>query len=321
MRVLIVDANSAGIQCAARLRRGSDGARIILVDGRADIPEADVLRGVYNIDLRLNTILSGHYPNLALLTDVTTGQVVQEQIEHLCHFQAEPANFGRVRADEILGLYRPQHPSGMPLRQYYIGNLECAEIGMNEQMLTQAATEYIYSILPIDMGFLKLLYNGVGSIYGFEAVGHGITRYVDAMVAALAHGASVLSMTGLEMYGGDMYLARLSRVAQNVIEGRAQMAYPDQIPDFDHRAQTMLDVREPEELAMFYLPEAVNIPLSRLREEYHALDPNKEIILISQKGKRAYIASRILAHKGYKTSILTGGIDYYVYTSPRSHGI
>jgi len=56
-----------------------------------------------------------------------------------------------------------------------------------------------------------------------------------------------------------------------------------------------------------HLENAINIPIDSLRERIGELDKNKEILEYCAIGLKGYIASRMLAPKGYKVKNLTGG--------------
>ena len=321
MKVIVVGANAAGVACAARLRRHSEAAHIILVDSRAIFAGENELRAIYNIDVRLGVVVQGQYPNLLVLQDTLAGSIKEEQFEHLCYFDPQAStNEGRRRADELMGLFRPQVDK-VSVFHPHPGNIAYAEIGLNEAALIERQMDYIYSVLPTDKGYLKLLYNNTGQIYGFCALGQGVPRYVDAMSAIMAHGGTVNSLISHEAYGQLQSLPTLGKIAQNVIEGRLKNTYPDEINELELENVTLLDVRSQNQTNVMNFPFALEIPLAQLRYEFYQLEIEKPIVLISQTGKSAYIASRLLSGRGYKCSVLTGGLEYYVYASSRTHGI
>ena len=77
-----------------------------------------------------------------------------------------------------------------------------------------------------------------------------------------------------------------------------------------HEARTgfILDVREPAELAVENVPEAVNIPLGPLSSRLNELPRDKVIHVICRSGQRAYYATRILLQNGFKAKNVTGGM-------------
>ena len=73
----------------------------------------------------------------------------------------------------------------------------------------------------------------------------------------------------------------------------------------------LIDVREPDEYVSGHVPDARNIPLSRLDERIGELDKFKDapVILVCQTGARSGDACRKLEKKGFtKLHNLEGGI-------------
>ncbi len=73
----------------------------------------------------------------------------------------------------------------------------------------------------------------------------------------------------------------------------------------------LVDVREPDEFAGGHIPNAINLPLSHLRDRYAALPANRDIWTCCGVGQRAYFASRFLAQHGYRSRNLSGGYTTY----------
>jgi rhodanese-related sulfurtransferase len=67
-------------------------------------------------------------------------------------------------------------------------------------------------------------------------------------------------------------------------------------------------VREPAELAVESVPEAVHIPLGQLRARLNELPRDREIHVICRSGQRAYIATRMLLQKGFNAKTVAGGM-------------
>jgi len=72
----------------------------------------------------------------------------------------------------------------------------------------------------------------------------------------------------------------------------------------------LLDVREPEEVAIVQLPGAVHIPMGEVPGRLHELDPDKEMIVYCHHGVRSLRVAQFLAQRDFtKVVNLTGGID------------
>jgi len=70
----------------------------------------------------------------------------------------------------------------------------------------------------------------------------------------------------------------------------------------------ILDVRNPEELAAGQVPDALNIPLDKLRARLGELPRDRTILVSCRSGQRAYYATRILLQNGFKARTISGGM-------------
>jgi len=72
----------------------------------------------------------------------------------------------------------------------------------------------------------------------------------------------------------------------------------------------LLDVREPHELEISRLPDAINIPLGTLAARLAELDSAKEMVVFCKSGTRSARALELLASAGFrKVKNLKGGIN------------
>ncbi len=70
----------------------------------------------------------------------------------------------------------------------------------------------------------------------------------------------------------------------------------------------LLDVRNPQELAVEQIPGALSIPLPQLRERLSELPRDQEILVFCRSGQRAYYATRILLQNGFTARNVAGGM-------------
>lgn len=77
----------------------------------------------------------------------------------------------------------------------------------------------------------------------------------------------------------------------------------------------LVDIREEAAFAHGFIPNAVNIPLSRLREKPELLPNDKKIILYCAKGILSYEAAEELEEKGYDAIHLAGGYGAWLLDS------
>lgn len=73
---------------------------------------------------------------------------------------------------------------------------------------------------------------------------------------------------------------------------------------------TVLDVREPWELAIARLPGTVHIPLGEVPARLAEIDRDRPLIVMCKAGGRSLRAAQFLAARGFaQVANLTGGID------------
>ena len=97
-------------------------------------------------------------------------------------------------------------------------------------------------------------------------------------------------------------------------EGSAGAGLDITAPELSERMKTnhlkLLDVREPHELEISALPDAVNIPLGELAGRLSELDSADEMIVFCKGGSRSARALELLASAGFKKAKnLKGGIN------------
>jgi len=72
----------------------------------------------------------------------------------------------------------------------------------------------------------------------------------------------------------------------------------------------ILDVREPEEVALAAFPDATNIPMGEIPSRITELDPDRETIVVCHHGIRSAQVAIYLAQMGFERAVnLAGGID------------
>lgn len=97
-------------------------------------------------------------------------------------------------------------------------------------------------------------------------------------------------------------------LAQNVLNGDMPLA--DWL-ELDSTDALLVDVREPDEFADGHIPNAINLPLSQMRDRNAELPKNRQIWTYCRVGLRGYFATRFLAQHGYQSRNLSGGYTTY----------
>ncbi len=157
---------------------------------------------------------------------------------------------------------------------------------------------------------MKILFRkSDGRLLGAQAVGlDGVDKRIDAFAMALQFGATVYDLEEAELTYAPQFGSAKSpvnfagMVAAGVLRGDMPVAHWDDEHPF------LLDVRQPEELAVEQVPGVVNIPLPELRARLGELPRDREIHVICRSGQRAYYATRVLLQNGFAARNISGGM-------------
>ena len=81
----------------------------------------------------------------------------------------------------------------------------------------------------------------------------------------------------------------------------------------------LLDVREPEEVAIAPFPDALHLPMNEIPSQIQGLDAAAEWVVLCHHGIRSAQVAMYLARMGFeRVANLTGGIDRWSLTVDRS---
>ena len=149
-----------------------------------------------------------------------------------------------------------------------------------------------------------------GRLLGAQALGqNSVDKRISTMAAMLQMGATVYDLEEVELcYAPQFGSAKdpvnfAGMVAANVLSDDMPINHWDSA-----RSEFLLDVRQPFELAVENVPEAVNIPLPELRSRLGELPRDKEINVFCRSAQRSYYATRILLQNGFKAKNVSGGM-------------
>lgn len=238
---------------------------------------------------------------------------------------AGPANRqGRIAADAIFGRKKDYRGSqGTAICRLF--DMSAGATGLNEKALKAANIAYEKVIIHgndhaayypnATRLSLKVLFSKEdGTILGAQAVGmKGADKRIDVIATAIQARMTVYDLAEVELsyappFGSAKDIINFAgMVAQNMSEGLSRFL---DIEDFENKAiekYTLLDVRNPEEVEQGFIPGAINIPLSRLRQQAGNLPKDIPVILYCQVALRGHIAQRYLAQEGWETYNLQGG--------------
>ena len=149
-----------------------------------------------------------------------------------------------------------------------------------------------------------------GRLLGAQALGEdGVDKRISVFAAMIQMGATIYDLEEAELcYAPQFGSAKdpvnfAGMIAAGVLRGDMPLSHWNSA-----KTGFLLDVREPMELAVENVPEALNIPLGQIRERLGELPRDREIHVICRSGQRAYYATRILLQNGFKAKDVSGGM-------------
>lgn len=240
---------------------------------------------------------------------------------------AGPANRqGRVVAENICGrdtVYRSTQGTSI----VKVFDMVAGGTGATERQLQQAGVPHraVHVHPSGHAGYypgtaqmhLKVLFDPTdGRLLGAQASGFdGVDKRLDVLATALRSGLTVFDLEELELayappFGSAKDPVNMAGfVASNTIRGDLRLWYAqDGVTD----GARLVDVRTPEEFAIWHLPGAQNVPLATLREACADWDTTQPVRLYCAVGFRSYLAHRVLVQRGFDdVATLSGGSTTY----------
>jgi NADPH-dependent 2,4-dienoyl-CoA reductase/sulfur reductase-like enzyme/rhodanese-related sulfurtransferase len=235
---------------------------------------------------------------------------------------AGPANRqGRIAADVIAGRssrFRGTQGTSICL----VFEAAVASTGVSEKVLVKLGDkdyEKIYLYPNSHAGYypgakllaIKVLFRrSDGRLLGAQVLGQdGVTKRIDSFAMGIQMGCTIYDLEEAELcYAPPFGSAKdpvnfAGMVAADVVRGDMPLCHWSSLEN-----GFLLDVRNPEELAVESVPGALNIPLPKLRARLGELPRDREILIICRSGQRAYYATRILLQNGFKARNISGGM-------------
>lgn len=243
---------------------------------------------------------------------------------------AGPANKqGRIAADNICGGdSRYQGTQGSSVAKVF--RMTAASTGLNVTNAKKSGIDADYVILSpmshagyypggkvmtMKVVFRRDDYRLLGAqIVGFE----GVDKRIDVLATAIRAGMKATQLKDLELAYAPPYSSAKDPVnmagylIDNLSKGILQQWYLEDVETLPRDGSVvLLDTRTVGEFSRGHVEGFVNIPVDELRERLDEIETGKPVYVMCQSGLRSYIASRILAGKGYDAYNFTGGFRYY----------
>ncbi len=242
---------------------------------------------------------------------------------------AGPANRqARIAADNICG--RPSTFRGVQgtaiVRAF---GLTAACTGASEKTLRQRGVAYesIYVFPKSHAGYfpgaeqmmLKLLFAPPeGHILGAQIVGgDGVDKRIDVLALAIQAHLTTFDLEQAELaYAPQFGSAKdpiniAGFVAGNKLRGDVHCISPAAVDPQLAQRYTLIDVRNPDELAGGTIPGSINIPLPLLRKRLDDIPRDKPLLVFCAVGQRGYYACRCLSQRGFECASICGGFAAY----------
>jgi len=243
---------------------------------------------------------------------------------------AGPANKqARIAAGNMLGI-NEEYEGTQGTSIVKVFDMTVAITGNNEKSLTKNGIEFEKSFThsPSHAGYypgaasmsIKLLFSKPdGKVLGAQIAGfEGVDKRIDIIATAIRANMTVHDLEKLELAYAPPYSSAKDPVniagftASNILKGHNKVFHWNRIPSLDPQNSLLIDVRTREEYDLGTIGAAINIPLDELRGRLSEIPKDKNIYVFCQVGLRAYVALRILSHKGYKNvANLSGGYKTY----------
>lgn len=172
---------------------------------------------------------------------------------------------------------------------------------------------------------IKLIAKREGQDYiliGGQVFGKGPSdKYVDTIATAVYFKSSVEDLINIDLAYSPVFSTPIGAVSlaaivfYNKVQGKFNTISSTKFQSIkDNSEYILIDTRDEDEFDLMLIPGSKNIPLTEIKTRYAEIDMNKEVILICDIAKRAYLASRILSSLGFKKLwVLEGGIEAYPY--------
>lgn len=212
-----------------------------------------------------------------------------------------------------------------------------ASTGLNESLIKVLGLKINYEIVRVILSdkvgimpdsasiHFKLLFEvPTGKILGAQAIGKGnVDKRIDVIATAIKYDGTVDSLRDLELcYAPPFSTAKdvvnyAGYVASNLLRGDFKQVNVDKVRELVESGTYIVDVREKVEFDRGHLKDAVNIPLSELRNRADEIPKDLPVYLHCRTGQRSYNAVLALQNMGFNNlANITGsflGICLYEY--------
>ncbi|UTC93976.1 FAD-dependent oxidoreductase [Treponema denticola] len=240
----------------------------------------------------------------------------------------------RAAADDMYGIpHRNTGVIGSSVIQCFDYNAACTGLNERECQTQGINYDFVYVIPGDKVGlmpdahplFFKLIFaKPSGKILGAQAIGKGnVDKRIDVIASFIMLGGTLEDLKELELCYSPMFgtakdiVNHAALVGLNILNGVYKQIPVTMVRELVENNAFIVDVREPKEFEAGHLVNAVNIPLSQLRERMNEIPKDKPVYVHCRSSQRSYNALCALKGKGYKNIVnIMGsflGISVYEY--------
>ena len=222
----------------------------------------------------------------------------------------------RAAADHIYGI-RNRQKGFIGSSVIQIFDLLAASTGLNEKAAKVAGLSYeVAYVIPADKVslmpdahpiHLKLIFETpTGRLLGAQAIGKGeADRRIDVIAALISMDGTLEDLKNMELcYAPVVGTAKdavnmAALVGLNLLHGVYRQVPLTQVRELVESNACIIDVREKGEFDAGHLKNAVNIPLSQLRQRMAEIPKDRPVYLHCRSSQRSYNAIMALQHCGF----------------------
>ncbi len=222
----------------------------------------------------------------------------------------------RATADHMYNIpHRNNGVIGSSVVQVF--DLGAASTGLNEKAAKAADISYDFVyIIPSDKVSLmpdnnpihfKLIYEyPTGKILGAQAIGKGnVDKRIDVIATMILMEGTLEDLKELELCYAPLFgtakdvVNHAALVALNILNGQFRQVPVYKVRELVENNEYIIDVREKDEFELGHLKNAVNIPLSELRNRANEVPKDKTVYLHCRSSQRSYNAIMALQGMGF----------------------
>ena len=272
-----------------------------------------------------------------------------EVFNRLLHNQSKLALAGpaqkqaRAAADHIYG--RPVNNTGVIGSSVIkVFDYNGASTGLTEGLIEATKMQIRYdsvllgpqdkvSIMPdAEPIYFKLIFEvPTGRVLGAQAIGKGnVDKRIDVIATLIKFNGTLEDLKDLELcyappFGNARDVVNFAALTGlNVLHSCFKQVHVDKARKLVEQGAYIIDVRDKEAFAKGHIKNAVNIPLTEIRDRANEIPKDKTVYLQCKTGQKSYNAIMALQHMGFENLInISGGFEglsFYEYFNDKSTG-